>query len=407
MTHSPARIVRLSFRILVCLSPLVVGAGCTKRANEYAPPPPPKVTVARPVVWEVTDHQYFTGTTQSVARVDLKSRATGYLREIAFEDGTNVKQGDLLFVIEPKPYEVELKAAKAKLCQAQTALQLATLNLSRARSLYTENASAREEVELRRAEAATAAAEIEVAETAVLSAEVRLTYTEIRAPLSGRIGRHLVDVGNLVQAEGTLLATIEQLDPIHAYFHVSETDLLQSSDLLFPEAKPNPNEKPPVLELGLEAHSSQAGYPFLGHLDFSELGVDPETGTVLRRGAFPNPGGRLIPGLFVRLRSTTGDSQPRLLVEDRAVGSDLRGDYLLVVNDQNVVEQRPVQLGLTMGQLRVIESGITTDDWVIINGIQRARPAAEVDPQKAEMSLPSEKHSPGEEGPAGVALKLD
>ncbi len=168
-----------------------------------------------------------------------------------------------------------------------------------------------------------------------------------------------------------MLATIESIDPIDAYFNVSETELLQFMEMLRRHELPDPAKHPPTLYLGL---SNEKGCPHKGHLDFRQLGVDAGTGTILRRGVFPNPDLALIPGLYVRIQATIGDPVPQLLVEERAIGTDQRGDFLLVVNDKNIVESRPVRLGIKVDGMRVIREGIKKEDWVIINGLQRAAP---------------------------------
>ncbi|MGH7201800.1 MAG: efflux RND transporter periplasmic adaptor subunit [Planctomycetaceae bacterium] len=387
-----------SLRPMICLGlvPLMLGGliGC-QRQNEFVPPPPPEVTVARPVEREVVDTIEFTGTTRSTATVSLRARVNGYLERIAFEDGATVQKGDLLFVIEQAPFETALQAAQAELQKAQATLKLADANLARVTELHRRNVATPSQLDIQKAEQATAAAEVAAAEAAVKQAELDLGYTEIRAPISGRIGRHLVDVGNLIQAEETQLATIESVDPIHVYFHVSERDLLRFMEMVREDQLPDPEKQPPVLNMGL---ANETGFPHQGHLDYRELGVDPGTGTVLRRGVFPNPDHVLIPGLFVRISAPVGRPEPRLLVEERAIGSDQRGDYLLVVNEKGVVEYRPVELGIAVGGLRVVRDGVSEDDWIVTNGLQRARPGTTVNPQRAGEAVAESDAKP----PSGV-----
>lgn len=370
---------------IVAVLAVVLLAGCEEQ-NRFVPPPPPDVTVATPVEREIRDSVEFTGTTRATARVDLRARVNGYLQRIAFEDGQMVQKGDLLFVIDQAPFKAELEAAQARLQQAQASLQLAEANLARTEELFRRNVTTEQELDVQRAERATAAAEVAVAEAAVTQAELQLGYTEIQAPISGRIGRHLVDLGNLVQAEQTLLATIESIDPIHAYFYVSERELLHFMDMLRQNKLPDPDVNPPTLYLGL---ADEEGFPHKGYLDYREFGVDPSTGTILRRGIFPNPNNTLIPGLFARIYAPIGEPVPRLLVEARAVSSDQRGDFVLVVNEDNTVEYRPVELGISVDGMRVVESGIEPDDRIVVNGLQRARPGSKVDPQLAETSAES------------------
>ncbi len=352
---------------------------CGQR-NVFVPPPPPEVTVATPVERPVVDSVEFSGTTRASARVDLRARVNGYLERIEFEDGQEVRAGDLLFVIDRAPFEAEVQAARANLLKARAALQLQEANLARARRLYREEVTAQQELDVREAEQASAAAEVAAAEAALVKAELNLGYAMIRAPISGRIGRHLVDVGNLVQAEQTLLATIECIDPIHAYFYLSERELLRFREMLRAKELPDPELHPPVLYLGL---TTERDFPHQGHLDYRQLGLDPDTGTVERRGVFQNPDGALVPGLFVRIRAPIGEPAPRLLIDERAIGSDQRGDYVLVVNEDNTVEYRPVELGIAVGGMRVILSGVRPDERIVVNGLQRARPGEEVVPELA------------------------
>src|SRR5690606_35301231 len=217
-------------------------------------------------------------------------------------------------------------------------------------------------------------------------------------------GRHLVDIGNLITAEQTPLAKIEAIDPIHVYFYISEQELLRFMEMLRRDQIPDPAKIPVPIRMGL---ANETGFPHKGQLDFRELGLDPGTGTTLRRAIFNNADGSLIPGLFVRLRAEIGKPAPRLLVDERALGSDQRGDYVLVVNDNNIVEYRPVRPGLSLEGRRVIESGIQQGDWVIVNGLQRARPGAPVSPQKTSMTRDTSKTAGAEpaDGPKAAATK--
>jgi RND family efflux transporter MFP subunit len=242
-----------------------------------------------------------------------------------------------------------------------------------------------EELDVQAAQVATTKADVAAAQTAVASAELNLSYTQIHSPINGRIGEHLVGIGNLVQAQETLLANIQCIDPIYAQFDLSENDLLRFMKMLRENQLPDPERTPPKLHLGLP---NEQGFPHEGKLDYRDLKVDPSTGTARRRGIFPNPGWQLIPGMFVKVSASIGGPLPRLLVEDRAIGTDQRGDYLLVVNDKNVVEYRSVRPGIHIGALRVIEDGLTKNDWIVVNGLQRARPGATVTPERTKMAAP-------------------
>jgi membrane fusion protein (multidrug efflux system) len=217
----------------------------------------------------------------------------------------------------------------------------------------------------------------------VTEAELNLGYTQVTAPISGRIGRNLVDVGNLVGGnEATLLATIAKYDPMYAYFNLNERDLLRLMSKHGEIGGTQGNKQDVVLNLAL---ANETGYPHEGRLGFADVGVDPATGTILLRGTFANPPPyALIPGLFVRIRLPIATHDNALLVSERALGSDQSGRYLLVVNSENIVEKRLVTVGAALDTMRVIKSDLQPDDWVVIDGIQKARPGAKVDPQRAK-----------------------
>jgi RND family efflux transporter MFP subunit len=363
---------------------LTVLGGCEKH-SAFVPPPPPEVTVQQPQSRALVDHVTFTGNTRATATVELRARVSGYLQRIAFEDGAFVKRGELLFVLEQAPFKAVLESKAADLERAKAAMQLAEVELKRTERLLQKDIASQQDVDQRRAAMATARANVAVAQAAITQAQLDLDYTEIRAPITGRIGRHLVDAGNLIQDQQTLLATIEHTDPIYAYFYVSETDLLRFRQMIRDNELPDPREKPPLIRLGL---GNEKGFPHEGHIDFRDLGVNPDTGTILVRARFPNPKHILLPGLFVRLQAPVGKPQPRLMIDERAVSTDQRGQYLLVVNDENKVEYRPVELGLAAGGMREVTAGVSPDDWVIVNGLQRARPGATVNPQRVTPPSP-------------------
>ncbi len=370
-------------RTLATLSVGVLWLSSCRQPNQFVPPPPPTVTVAHPVERAVADSIELSGITEPTQIVDLRARVNGYLEKILVEDGADVKVGEELFLIEQAPYQSVLDAAKAADHKAIASLALAKSQYRRMEPLRANGVVTQEELDVQAAQVATSQADVEAAEAAVRKAELDLGYTKITAPISGRMGRHLVDVGNLVRAEETQLAIIRVIDPIYVQFEISENDLLRFMAMLRNKELPDPEKHPPVLYLGL---ANEEGFPHEGHLDYREMVVDPQTGTARRRAIFPNPGWELIPGMSVRLQAAIGSPKPRLLIDERAIGSDQRGDYLLVVNSKDTVEYRPVKLGIHVGSRRVIDSGIEASDWVVVNGLQRARPGSEVKPEPAETS---------------------
>lgn len=367
-------------------------AGCGP-SNKFQPPPPPTVTVGRPVERELEDWVVFTGATRAATTVELRSRVRGYLHRIPRngngtpKDGAVVKEGDLLFVIDQEPFQAEVDAARATLDKAKAALELAKANRARTAKLSADNAISKQQLDVDQAEEATAEANVKSARAALTQAELNLGYTEIRAPMDGRMGRHLVDEGNLVLPDQTLLAVIESIDPMHAYFNVSERELLQIQQL-WPDVPAKGEDIPVFMALG-----DSEDFAFQGKLDFSQLGVDPSTGTTQRRAAFDNPDRRLVPGMFVRVRIGLGKPRPQLLVEQRALGSDQRGDYVLVVDQADKVEYRPVKLGPSAGNLRVIREGLKPNERIVVNGLQRARPNSQVTPEELAAEEPVAAHA--------------
>lgn len=385
----------------LCLALLALLGGCRK-PNQLVVPPPPLVTVAHPTLQSVADKIEFVGTLEPTQVVDLRARVNGYLQAILFKDGSDVQTGQELFLIEPAQYQSVLDAAKAANQRAIASLNLAKSQYRRMEPLRASGVVTQEELDVQAAQVETSQADVAAAEAAVRQAELDLGYTKVTAPIAGRVGRHMVDVGNLVRAEETELAVIRVIDPIYAIFDVSENDLLRFMAMRRNDEIPDPDAKPPVLHLGL---ANEEGFPHEGHLDYREMIVGTQTGTARRRAIFPNPGWQLIPGMQVRIQADVGEPKPHLLIDERAIGSDQRGDYVLVVNGKNVVEYKPVTLGIHVGNQRVIESGLQANDLVVVNGLQRARPGATVDPQTADeqAAAAAKEASPSAAPTAGAA----
>lgn len=385
----PSR-VRLQGCILWSLGLAWPLLGCGK-ANQYQPPPPPTVTVATPLIREIPEYLEFTGTAQAMKTVEVRARVNGYLKQILYQDGQDVQADAPLFVIEPEPFEMALASAKANQEKAAAESSLAEAELGRTEELFKKNVSTKSNLDVATAQRDVSRAVVDVQKAATSRAELDLGYTLIKSPMMGRLSRHLVEPGSLVQAEQTLLTTIYQLDPIHVYFPVSERDVLQiRSRRMARTGSPERRERV-VLDVGL---ANEEGYPHTGYLDFSEPSADPKTGTFLVRGLFDNPDFVILPGMFVRVRSRMGRLTGAICVPEAAVGADQLGRFVLVVNDANEVERRTVVLGSRVDQQRVIESGLTGQERVIINGLQRVRPGVKVTVELAKLE--------GAEGPGGA-----
>jgi len=376
-------------RFVLVLGFLWLISACDSKRNEYVEPPPPKVTVAQPVQQEVIDYLEFTGTSQAFEEADIQARVAGFLQSMHFTPGTQVKKDDLLFVIDPKEYQAELNASTAELTAARAMQHRAEIEYERAKRVYDQGAGRETDVVKWRGERDIALAAIERAKAKVERARLNLSYTRVSAPISGRVGRNLVDLGNLVgEGEPTLLTKVTRFDPIYVYFNLNERDLLRVMDTYrqaIKEKSVNPEEEVEIpLFLGL---ANEDGYPHEGEYDFAESSVDPGTGTMRLRGVFENPGPApvLVPGLFARLRLPIGKQASALLVTERAIGADQSGNFLLTVGSDNMVAKKPIRMGQLVDGLRVITEGLQPGERVIVKGLQRARPGAKVDPEQIEM----------------------
>jgi RND family efflux transporter MFP subunit len=352
----------------------------------YVQPPLPAVTVAPPVQREVTDYIEMTGTVASIGTVEIRARVEGFLQSIEFGEGDTVEEGALLYVIDPSEYQARADRAEAAVGVAKASLDLADASLKLREQARKTGAVSELEVMENRAQREVAAARLDAARSDLRRARLDLGYTRILAPVTGRVGRTLVDPGNLVY------------DPIYAYFSISERALLQLSDST-EEVREEEDRLARIREIPVElGRSNDEGYPFQGSLHFVDPGIDPETGTLLLRAIFENPQPlRLFPGIFARGRLPIRTREGVLLVNDRALGSDQRGRYVLVVDDDDVAQYRPVKTGALIDGMRVIEKGIGPSDRVITNGLLRARPGAKVKPELAGAAFavpPSDESAP-------------
>jgi RND family efflux transporter MFP subunit len=354
---------------------LTAVAGCGQN-NQYAAPPPPKVTVAVPVEQDVTRYFDATGNTASVNSVDLVARVQGFVQAISYQDGDYVKKGTSLFTIEPQPYKLKVDAAKSAVVSAQASLKQAQAEFQRQADLITRQVSTQANYDKALAQRDSTQADLQSAQANEQQAEINLGYTDVTAPFDGVVTARQVSVGQLVGASSpTTLATIVQLDPIWVNFTASERDVLQVRANLASRGETTAALIGLPVEVGLQ---NESGYPHHGKLDYIAPNVDPSTGTLAARASLDNGDHTLVPGYFVRVR-IPGKPQPALLVPDVALGTDQGGRYVLVVNKDDVVEQRKVEPGQLVGELRVIEKGLAKDDRVVVGGIMRAIPGEKVD----------------------------
>jgi membrane fusion protein, multidrug efflux system len=350
--------------------------------------PPPPVTVSQPIVREVMEWHEYTGRTEAVKTVEVRARAKGYLHKVLFGDGSRINKGDLLFVIDPRPYQAELDKANADLTQAKARLELAKDDLERAAKLLAAQAISEEEYDARskglqgmQGAVASATASVEVA-------RINLEFTRIRAPISGRIGRTLITEGNLVNGNGTqdtLLTYIVAIDPIYVYVDVDERMVLKYRHLGREGKRQSARDQNIPAELSL----TDEDVPHQGYIDYVEPRADPTTGTVRARGVFPNADDHLSPGFFGRVRIPGSGRYQATLIAEHAIGIDQGQKFVMVVTDQNLAEYRPVQLGPIIDGLRVVSEGLQPGDWIIVNGLQRVLPGKPVQAKREAMPLPA------------------
>jgi RND family efflux transporter MFP subunit len=385
-TVSPRR--RLTV-VLIAVGIGAIAVGCRGNTSGSTTPTasPPTVTVAKPVTQAVTNYLNFTGNTAATDSVTLVARVEGYLEKVHFTDGTRVKKDDLLFTIQQDQYKAQLQQAEAQVAAQQAALAHAKTELARYTGLVKEDAATQTEVDHWQYERDAAAAALLAAQAQVELAQLNLGYTLVKAPFDGRIGRHLVDPGNVVGAMGqrTSLTDIERIDPLYVYFTINERDLLRIIDRMKGTSAMTLEERNIPLYFGL---ANEEDYPHEGRLDFASISVASTTGTLQVRGIFPNSDRSILLGLFVRVRVPALKKQDALLVPSDAVSFDQQGEYLLVVNDKNAVERRGVKTGPQVGELLVIDDGLKPDDQVIVEGLLQAIPGREVNPQRVEHSSP-------------------
>ncbi|WP_310204568.1 efflux RND transporter periplasmic adaptor subunit [Ancylobacter sp. 3268] len=378
-------------------------AGCTEK-NEYVPPPPPKVTVTTPVEQPVIRYLELTGNTATINTVDLVARVEGFLMSIDYKDGATVKKGDRLFLIQQDTYQANLDQAKASLASANAQLTNAQAEYQRQSTLGQQDFSSQAVVDKARAARDQAQAAVDSAKANLEVATINLGYTTVVAPFDGIVTRHLADVGQLVgHSEPTKLATIVQMDPIYAYFNLSENQVLRIKQALAEAGRTIEQVKEIEIDIGLQ---NEDGYPHKGRLDYVSPEVDPSTGTLLVRALFDNKDLSLLPGLFARVRVPVQRLPKALLVADTAIGAAQQGSYVLVVDKDNVVAQKVVTTGQLVGSYRVIESGLAAGDKVVVGGIQRAVPGSKVDPEEvAPAAPPPPAAPPAAPSPAAPAAK--
>jgi len=346
--------------------------------------PPPTVTTSQPVERAVIDYDEYTGRTAAVEEVEVRARVSGYLNKVNFKEGSEVQKGDLLFVIDPRPFQTVLDAAMGQVAQWDAKRARAEADVARTQRLLPRGAASQKDLDTAMADLNEARAAIQSGQAAVNRAILDLEFTKVTAPISGRISRTFITEGNLVNADATELTTIVSLQPMYAYFDVDERSMLRYQQLARASNQTKAKGRVPVsLTLANETLEPQQGV-----LDFVDNRVDPTTGTIRTRGVFPNTNRLLTPGLFVRVLIPGSDTYQALLVSDRAISTDQGQKHVWVVNEQNVVEYRQVSVGALQNDgLRVVNTGVKSGEWIVVNGLQRVRPGVTVAPQRGDMPI--------------------
>jgi multidrug efflux system membrane fusion protein len=348
-------------------------------------PPPPRVDVAAVISRDVVEWDEFTGRLEAVHAVAIRPRVSGYVTGIGFQEGTVVRKGDLLFEIDARPFKTEVDRLRAEVARANATVQRATTELERANRLSSEEAMTQEEHDRRASFAKESAAQVAAVEAALRAAELNLEFTHVTSPIDGRVGRAIVTAGNLVSAgppEATLLTTVVSLDPIYASFEADEQTFQSYVDLA------RQGKRATARAIGVPvrmALANEEGFPHEGTLDFLDNHIDPATGTIRGRGIFRNHDLALTPGSFVRLQLPGGAGHHCVLIQDRAIGTDLDKRFVYAVAPDSTVQYRAVELGPIVNGLRVVRSGLKAGDVIVVNGLQHVRPGAHIDPAKGSM----------------------
>ncbi|QJW93950.1 efflux RND transporter periplasmic adaptor subunit [Frigoriglobus tundricola] len=360
--------------------------GCVRGPSKPADAPPVSVSVSRPVEREVSDYADFTARTAAVDSVEVRSHVWGYLQKVNFKEGDMVKAGDVLFEIDPRPYEALLNQAKAKVRQDEAQLEFDESEYQRNKSSFDKGVGSRADLDKSRAARDVTKANIEASKAVVAARQLDLDYTKVTAPVAGRASRYVVTVGNLIQAGdqngGSLLTTVVSVDPMYAYFDSDESTAMRVRQLVRAGKSDAPRGGNYPLSLGV---TNEDGFPHRGTIHFVENQVNPKTGTLRLRGVFPNAEQVLLPGVFGRVRVPIGRPHKALLVSDRAFDTDQGQKVVYVVDDANQVAVRRVSVGAVHDGLREVTDGLAPGERVVVTGLQQVRPGLTVDPKVIEM----------------------
>jgi len=354
-------------------------AACARSqaSGPAAAPPAPEVTVATVIAKPLRDFQEFTGRLQAVDSVEIRPRVSGFIDSVQFTEGARVKKGQLLFRIDPRPFQAEVNRLNAELRRARSQATLAESNHSRGQRLVSQKLISQQDFDQLATTASTANDEIGSAQAQLEAARLNLEFTEVRSPIDGRVSRALITAGNLV-SNASVLTTVVSDDPVYAYFDADEQTYLKFA----PHGGDSAQEAQDSVYMGL---IDEDGYPHTGRLDFVDNQVDPQSGTIRGRAVFDNKDGRFTPGLFARIKLVSGNVRDTILIDERAVGTDLGKKFVLALKGDDTLEYRPITLGAAVDGLRVVSSGLAANDVVVVNGLQHVKPGIAVKPTTAAM----------------------
>ena len=383
-------------------------SGCSKNsaAANGAPPPMP-VHVATVSASEVTDWDTFTGRFDAVEAVKLRPRVSGYIEQVKFAEGKEVKKGDVLFVIDQRPYRVQLERTQAELARVQARTQLAQTELARSEKLLAAHAVSQEEYDQRASEVAQARADELAVRAAMNAAKLDFEYTQVTAPIDGRVSRAEITAGNYVHAGETILTSVVSLDPIYVYFEGDEETYLKYADLARRGERPSSRDNASPVLIGL---ANETDFPHAGKMNFLDNALNPQTGTIRARALLDNPEHLFTPGMLARVKLQGSGQYSATLIDDAAVATDQDRKYVMVVNAQNAIEYRGVELGGIYDNRRVVRSGLQAGERIVIGGLQRVRPGMTVSPQENSATANAEAQPPtdsSKEGARKVAIVID
>jgi len=405
---SRSRLPLCTVGLLPAILAVALLPGCGKKAEGPPPPKIQQVMFTNPVEETISEYEEFTGRTAAVKTVEIRARVSGYLDKVLFADGAEVKAGDVLFQIDPRWFQASADQATANVSQYESRIERLNRQVARATPLIENRVKSQEEFDQYTFDHAEAKATLKGMQAAKELADLNLSYTRVTAPIDGRISRRMVDPGNLVQADETVLTTIVSIDPIYAYFDIDERTVLRLRRLVREGRIKSHRETEITVQVAL---ADEDAFNLSGVVDFVDNQIDPTTGTLRLRAVIANPQRLLSPGLFVRIRFPVGDPHPALLIPEEALATDQGQRFVYVIGDENRVSYRRVQVGMLFGGRRVITDGLSANDRVAVSGLQRLRKDLEVDPKPivrnnaagSEGVADSDKASVPESKPAGLS----